>query len=52
VENLGDTTYNAVYIGVKTKSAAAKAGSQNAQPAMDAATEKIMAEYILAAMKR
>jgi beta-alanine degradation protein BauB len=52
VENLGDTAYNAVYIGVKTKSAAAQAGSQNAQPAMDAATQKIMAEYVLAAMKR
>jgi beta-alanine degradation protein BauB len=52
VENLGDTTYNAVYIGVKTKSGAAQTDSGSTQPAMDAETQKIMAEYFLAAMKR
>jgi quercetin dioxygenase-like cupin family protein len=45
VENLGDTAYNAVYIGVKMKTNAA-----NGQP-MDADTQKIVAEY-LAGMKK
>ncbi len=47
VENLGDTTYNAVYIGVKTKMNASK----NAQPPMDAATEKMVAEYLAGAKR-
>jgi hypothetical protein len=52
VENLGDTTYNAVYIGVKTKTAAARANPQSSQPAMDAETQKIVAAFVLAGMKR
>jgi len=43
VENLGDTPYNAVYIGIKRMSTA------NAD-AMDAKTQKILAQY-LAALK-
>jgi hypothetical protein len=50
VENLGDTPYNAVYIGVKTKATAAKSNGE--LPAMDAETEKILTEYLLVSMKR
>jgi quercetin dioxygenase-like cupin family protein len=49
VENLGDTAYNAVYIGIKTKALAGKAGAGD-QPAMDTQTAKILAAY--AALKR
>jgi quercetin dioxygenase-like cupin family protein len=52
VENLGDTSYNAVYIGIKTKAAAAQVSPQGVQPAMDPQTEKLMTNYGLAAMKR
>jgi beta-alanine degradation protein BauB len=40
VENLGDTPYNAVYIGVKAKVTAAESGGRGRQPAMDAETKK------------
>lgn len=43
VENLGDTTYNAVYIGVKSKINASKRGG----PVIDAESEKIVAEYLV-----
>ena len=47
VENLGDTTYDAVYIGVKGKLATASSGSTG--PAtMDEETKKIVAEYLMA----
>jgi quercetin dioxygenase-like cupin family protein len=52
VENLGDTPYNAVYIGVKARMSAAGVGAQGAQPGMDAATEKILTEYFLASIKQ
>jgi quercetin dioxygenase-like cupin family protein len=45
VENLGDTTYDAVYIGIKTKSAIGKT-------APDAQTANILAAYALASGKR
>jgi quercetin dioxygenase-like cupin family protein len=45
VENLGDTAYNAVYIGVKTKAIASKTDSEGGQPALDAQTAKALAEY-------
>jgi quercetin dioxygenase-like cupin family protein len=48
VENLGDTAYNAVYIGVKTKAVAAKAGPEGGQSVPDAYTAKILAKYALA----
>ncbi len=48
VENLGDTPYNAVYIGVKSKRAASKMDPANRQPQIDAQTEKVLAGYILA----
>jgi len=47
VENLGDTTYDAVYLGVKGKLATASSGSTG--PAtMDDETKKMVAEYLLA----
>jgi quercetin dioxygenase-like cupin family protein len=52
VENLGDTAYNAVYIGVKTKPVAARDGRNQGQPSLDAGTAKIMAEYALASANR
>jgi quercetin dioxygenase-like cupin family protein len=51
VENLGDTAYNAVYIGVKTKSVMSKGSPEHGQPTMDAQTARILAEYALAAGK-
>jgi beta-alanine degradation protein BauB len=50
VENLGDTSYTAVYIGIKNKKlaeASMKAGSTS----MDEATTKLVAEALLAAAK-
>jgi beta-alanine degradation protein BauB len=52
VENLGDTAYNAVYIGIKAKLPAAKSGASDGQPAVDAQTEKLLTEYFLASIKR
>jgi quercetin dioxygenase-like cupin family protein len=49
VENLGDTPYDAVYIGVKGKLAMASAGADGAT---DAEAERILTEYLLAAAKR
>jgi quercetin dioxygenase-like cupin family protein len=40
VENLGDTAYNAVYVGIKTKAVAAKAGTGSV--ASNAPSEKIL----------
>lgn len=51
VENLGDTAYNAVYIGIKTKRTAAKATPDTAQPTMDAKTRKFLTDYLLARAK-
>jgi hypothetical protein len=62
VENLGDTAYNAVYIGLKTKTLAGKAIPPDGQPAMhqqtldaqkmDAQTAKILAKYALASANK
>jgi quercetin dioxygenase-like cupin family protein len=46
VENLGDTVYDAVYIGVKTRSSATKIGRAGEQPAMDAQTATTLADYL------
>jgi len=51
VENLGDTTYDAVYIGVKGKLATAAAGSTDPTIATDEEAKKIVAEYLLTAGK-
>lgn len=51
VENLGDTTYDAVYIGVKGKLATASNGSADPATALDEETRKIVAAYLLASGK-
>jgi quercetin dioxygenase-like cupin family protein len=51
VENLGETTYRAVYIGVKGQLAAAWKGSGEPAAALDEETRKVVAEYLLAAGK-
>jgi len=50
VENLGDTPYDAVYIGIKGKLAASN-GAAGPTTAMDEETKKIVAEYLLASTK-
>jgi quercetin dioxygenase-like cupin family protein len=52
VENLGDTTYDGVYIGVKGKLATAANGSDDLDRVTDAEARKIVAEYLLASGKR
>jgi len=47
VENLGDTTYHGVYIGVKGKLATASNGSADPNRAIDEEAKKIVAEYLL-----
>ena len=50
VENLGDTTYDAVYIGIKGKLAASN-GSTDPTTATDEEVKKIVAEYLAASGK-
>lgn len=50
VENLGDTTYRAVYIGIRDKTSAAN-GSGGHTAAMDAETKAIVTAYLQAAQK-
>jgi quercetin dioxygenase-like cupin family protein len=51
VENLSDTAYDAVYIGVKGKLAIASAGSKDSTTALDAETKRIITQYALASGK-
>jgi beta-alanine degradation protein BauB len=54
VENLGDTPYNAVYIGIRAKrepGKSARAPWAGHQPVMDAQTEEILSRYIAASVK-
>lgn len=51
VENLGDTTYRAVYIGVKGQLAAAVRESGEPTAGLDEETRKVVAEYLTAAGK-
>jgi beta-alanine degradation protein BauB len=44
VENVGDTSYNAVYVGIKGKVASAKEA-----PALDEETRRILAKYVAGA---
>lgn len=48
VENLGDTPYDAVYVGIKGMNASV---SKNSINAMDAETRKIVAQLIASAMR-
>ena len=50
VENLGDTAYNAVYIGVKPRHAQDRAGLGAAPAELDEQASKLVAEAILAAV--
>lgn len=51
VENLGATSYNAVYIGIKNKHLNSEASLKGGPSEMDAQTKKLVAEALLAAMK-
>jgi len=51
VENLGDSSYNAVYIGIKNKRLATEVSQNAGQPQMDDRTQKLVAEALAAAMK-
>jgi quercetin dioxygenase-like cupin family protein len=46
VENVGETPYNAVYIGIKAKRAASKTDPDGESPQLDAETAKIVAQYL------
>jgi len=52
VENLGDTTYRGVYVGIKSKASAASNGSQDPTTAMDEETKRIVAALILASEQK
>jgi quercetin dioxygenase-like cupin family protein len=51
VENLGDTSYEALYIGVKGKMSAAADGTVDPTTALDGETKKVVAAYLLASGK-
>jgi quercetin dioxygenase-like cupin family protein len=51
VENLGATSYNAVYIGIKNKHLNNEASLKPGPPQMDERTKKLVAEALVAAMK-
>jgi beta-alanine degradation protein BauB len=51
VENLGDTTYNAVYIGIKNKHLAKQAGLQASPSELDEQAKKLVAEALLSVSK-
>jgi quercetin dioxygenase-like cupin family protein len=51
VENLSDTSYDAVYIGVKVKLATASPCAKGSTTAMDAETARIITQYALTVEK-
>ncbi|MGD0214093.1 MAG: hypothetical protein ABSB87_12740 [Terriglobales bacterium] len=51
VENLGNTAYNAVYIGIKDKRLAMQANRKAGPSELDEQTRKIVAEALLGAVK-
>ena len=51
VENLGDTSYNAVYIGIKNKRLANDASLKGKSPQMDEETQKFVVGALLATTK-
>jgi quercetin dioxygenase-like cupin family protein len=51
VENLGETAYSAIYIGIKNKRLAGEASLKAGPSEMDEQTKKLVAEALLAAMK-
>jgi quercetin dioxygenase-like cupin family protein len=48
VENLGATSYSAVYIGIKAKPVAAKAAQEGGQTALGAQTARLLADQVVA----
>jgi hypothetical protein len=52
VENLGDTSYEALYIGVKSKAGSASNGATDPKTGLDDETRKIVAAYLQAPGKR
>jgi quercetin dioxygenase-like cupin family protein len=52
VENLGDTAYNAVYIGIKNKSLAGKSDGRVTPTALDLQTQQLVNGLLMAALKR
>jgi beta-alanine degradation protein BauB len=48
VENLGDTTYRAVYVGIKGRASASNSASGEQITAMDEETKKIIGEFLRA----
>jgi quercetin dioxygenase-like cupin family protein len=52
VENLGDTTYDGVYIGVKGKLATVSNGSTEPSASAQEAMKKVVAEYLLASSSK
>lgn len=51
VENLGNTSYNAIYIGIKDKRLANEVGLKNGSPEMDERARKLVAEALVTATK-
>jgi hypothetical protein len=51
VENLGDTSYSAVYIGIKSKKLASEAALKGGGWQMDDQTKRFVAEALMAAQK-
>lgn len=52
VENLGDTSYDAVYIGIKNKSFSQAFGGKAESAQLDSQTQQLLDAYILAALKK
>jgi beta-alanine degradation protein BauB len=52
VENLGDTNYNAVYVGIKNHHASSQAELNQDPSKVDEATMKLVTEALLAAAKQ
>ena len=51
VENLGTTSYNAIYIGIKNKRLKEEISIKTGSLEMDEQTKKFVAEALLASMK-
>jgi quercetin dioxygenase-like cupin family protein len=51
VENLGDTAYDAVYVGVKGQNSTAELGTSGSSPATEEEISRIIAAYASAARK-
>jgi hypothetical protein len=51
VENLGNTSYNAVYIGIKNKRLANEASLKAGSREMDEQTKKLVADALLGSVK-